>query len=264
MKTFAFFKSKLSLISKIRLHKDGLSLPDYFSLRLSNIPHNVNTLFQMLAACEGKLFLGIMFRLLQDVLADTCYQFEKDTSDIFLTQENNNSNLWVQHTKNPNLAAALNNSCGFFLSDKKNVSYSLKNCLCNQIGKDSFGDVVFTATNIYIYSYNTSDQLIDCISAAINEIFCPPPTPEQLRTFGIIMGSLLFSIICCVSCYHGRNQILQLGSQIMRFFRRAQPQPLHNVALAEETHYSYGVSLDDSHSPEPIAETPSPHSPTIY
>ncbi len=263
MKTFDFFKSRLSLISKIRLHKDGFSLPDYFSLRLSNIPDNLNSLFQMLTAFEGKLFLGILFRLLQDVSADTCHEFEKDTSDIFLTQENKNSNLWIQHTKSTNLAAALNNSCGFFLSDKKNVPYSLKNCLCNQIGKDSNADVTYTVTNVYVYSYNTSDQLIDCIAASIKEIFCPPPTPEQWKTFGIIMGSIFFSAFCCAYCYNDWDRIFELGSQIMRFFRRAQQQPLHAIELAEETHYSYGASQDDSHSPESISETPSPYSASL-
>ncbi len=251
------------MISKIVLHRDGISLPDYFSLRLSNIPNNLYSTLQILTAFKGKLFLGIISRLFQEASSKQCHDFDPEgaASDVFLTHNETKSNLWVHHTMGTSFSEALNNTCGFFLSNKKNLSYFLENCECPFIGKESGPDYTVGYDSVYIYGNNSSDQLIDCISTFISDNFCPIKKKELIY-FGIAMAALFACIVCGVSCYACWDKILELRDRAMGLF---QPLPLHAIPLhvqgdsvAEETHFSYGTNSNSNNVDFEVVETPSP------
>ncbi len=259
-----FFKSRVPLISNIVLHRDGFSLPGFFSLRLGNIPNNLCSTLQMLTAFNSKLFLGIIFRLFQEVSSKICHDFDPEgvASDIFFTHRETRSNLWVHHTQGASLNEALNNTCGFLLSDKKNVSYSLENCECTFIGKNSGPDYTESFDSVYIYGSNISDQLIDCISAFISDNFCPI-NKKGLMYFGIAIAALFGAFVCGSSCYIFWDRIVELKNRLMGGYQPIPPPPppaiplqVQGNSVAEETRYSDDTPSDSGNSDYALAETP--------
>ncbi|MBS0350816.1 MAG: hypothetical protein JSR33_06480 [Proteobacteria bacterium] len=165
-----FFNVKLP---SYKIHTDGISFDNSFSIRLSNIPKNFSFMLNTANQFSIKLVAGL-FGLIKVVQADSC-NFPLDPSaknDYFDTQSG--GNLLLKQIFGPNLVSALvNSTLGISSSYEQNVPYSKRDCACKESYGDGYPSVPTTYQSVEIWGFNVTDELVDSVVNFIKQTYCP-------------------------------------------------------------------------------------------
>lgn len=193
MKSGYFFHG----LPEIKFHRDGISLGKTYSLRLSNLPKNIQFIAHSavnLSTKTSAIFLASLALMIKSAKADDClFPTLSSIQDVYLNHSTENAFLLVKHIKGDDFSQTLNNICGFFKANKQLGTYSQLACLCEG------GDV--PTYQVIVYGQNITSEMIKCIKKAID---CSAGW-EDLIKLGIVM---LLVACCCTSiiCYIKRGK----------------------------------------------------------
>lgn len=177
---------KFSFFSKPQLHRDGFSIPGIGSIRLSNMPKNLNSIAQYLTLLVPLSFLKVS--------ADNCEENSAFSySNIYLNHTTNKAFLYLKVAVDLS-ESWINNTCNFTLAAKQPGDYLLQDCACSS--KESTEEGPYYYNNALILGQNVTQEMVDCIKDFLNN-FCNHKS--STLPVSIIIGIFILACGCWIS-----------------------------------------------------------------
>lgn len=166
------------------------------SMTLSNLPKNLVLTLSWLIGAGKKTTLLIgscFFYLIKTANAEaTCgLLIDSKISQVYLSHPVNNAHLFLQHNKGTTLTTALNNTCGFIISDQKADFYKWLGCFCRE--HNQYG-VILSGQNVEIELLKCIENFLENFCSALNEI--NPTDPSFLTATALVCCFMI--IVCCI------------------------------------------------------------------
>lgn len=221
--------SFLGMCSRINFHLDGFSLQGGYSFRISHIPKNKVYAAQFLNnLCQKTpiLLLITFMDLLSKVNAqETCdnnisaISFPQTLTNVYMKQLSNASFLLVQHNRDESFTALLNNTCGFFFTDRQPVLYN--RLVCGPSDVMCFVDVtlhclILPICRINLFGNNVAEESLRCLNSSLTN-YCNINVTNSLE-IGLLATVAVLSCFG-VYCYLTRCQC-QIRGSLERFQTR--------------------------------------------